>query len=257
MILEAAVRARGPGASTEVRVLPDLLAVATEAAGEVVRRATEAVAARGAFALALAGGNTPRALYALLADPAREYLGRLPWGRTHLFFGDERHVPPDHPDSNYRMTREALLSKVPVPADQVHRIRAELEAQRAAAEYEHELRGFFGRDPAFDLVLLGMGADGHTASLFPGTAALQERERWTAANWVENLGAHRITLTLPVFDRARAVVFLVSGGDKAAALARVLSVPAGEEPLPAARVRPLDGSLLWLVDRAAAANIRV
>ncbi len=240
----------------EVRVLADLAAVSAEAAGEVARRAGEAVAARGGFALALAGGGTPRGLYALLADPAREFLGRMPWGQTHLFFGDERHVPPDHPTSNYRMVREVLLSKVPVATAQVHRIPAELEVGRAAAEYERDLRSFFGRDPVFDLILLGMGPDGHTASLFPGTAVLEERERWVAASWVEKLRTHRITLTLPVFERARAVVFLVAGADKAAALAQVLSPRAAQEPLPAARVRPRDGSLLWLVDRDAAAALR-
>jgi 6-phosphogluconolactonase len=244
-------------APSEVRVLPDLPALSVAAAVEVVRAAEEAVAARGVFALALAGGSTPRALYALLADPTREFCGRMPWDRMHLFLGDERHVPADHPESNYRMVHLALLSKVPVPASHVHRVRAELEPDRAAAEYERELRSFFGREPSFDLVLLGMGADGHTASLFPGTAALEERERWVVATWVEKLRAHRITLTLPVLERARAVLFLVAGADKAPALARVLSPRAGEEPLPAARVRPAQGRLLWFVDRAAAVSLDV
>ncbi len=242
-------------ASPVVRVLPDLTALSAEAAAEVVRAAAEA--ARGVLALALAGGSTPRALYRLLADPAREFSSRMPWARVHLFFGDERDVPPDHPDSNYRMVRETLLARGPAAVAQVHRIHAELGADRAAAEYERELRSFFGSDPAFDLVLLGMGADGHTASLFPGTAALEERERWVVATWVERLRAHRITLTLPVLERARAVLFLVAGADKAPALARVLSPRAGEEPLPAARVRPAQGQLLWLVDRAAAAALHV
>ncbi len=243
-------------ASAEVRVLPDLATLSAEAAGEVTRAAGEAVAARGAFAIALAGGSTPSALYALLADPSREAFRRMPWSRTHVFFGDERHVPPDHPDSNYRMAHEALLSKVPVPPGQVHRIRAELEPAQAAAEYERELRRFFGSDPAFDLVLLGMGADGHTASLFPGTTALEERERWVAASWVQKLGANRITLTLPILGQARALVFLVAGADKAGALERVLSPSSAGESLPASRVRPVRGRLLWLVDRAAAERLR-
>jgi 6-phosphogluconolactonase len=239
-------------ARAELRVFPDLAALSAAAAEVVVERAAEAVAARGAFAVALSGGRTPRALYELLGDPGREFSRRVPWEKTHAFFGDERCVPPDHPDSNYGMARAALLARVPIPPGQVHRVRGELaDAGQAAAEYEQAMRDFFGEDPVFDLVVLGMGSDGHTASLFPGSAALSERERWVAAPFVEGIGAHRITLTLPVLGRSRAAVFLVAGADKAAALARALGEgPAGERP-PAARVRP-SGALLWLADRAAA-----
>ena len=213
------------------------------------------MAARGAFTLALPGGTTPGALYALLADPAAALAARMPWERTQVFFGDERHVPPGHPDSNYGMAREALLARVPVPAENVHRIRGELpDAAGAAAAYERELRAVLGPVPVLDLMLLGLGEDGHTASLFPGSPALEERERWVVAAWVERLGAWRITLTLPVLERAREVVFLVCGAGKAAALRRALRGTAEDKPVPAARVRPRDGRTLWLADRAAAAS---
>jgi len=239
-----------------LRVLSGPAEVAAAGAAEVLARAGEAVAARGAFALALSGGTTPRALYALLAEPAGAFAARMPWPRTQVFFGDERHVPPDHPDSNFRMAQEALLARVPIPAENVHRIRGELpDAAGAAAAYEGELRAVLGSDPALDLVLLGLGEDGHTASLFPGSPALEERERWVAAAWVEGLGAWRITLTLPVLERAREVVFLVAGASKAEALRRALRGGAQPEPVPAARVRPREGRLLWLADRAAAASL--
>jgi 6-phosphogluconolactonase len=243
-------------AEPALRVLPGPADVAAEAAAEVAARAAEAVAARGAFTLALSGGSTPRALYALLADPARAFAARMPWGSTQILFGDERHVPPGHADSNFRMAREALLARVPVPAENVHRIRGELpDAAEAAAEYASELRAVLGGVPEIDLVLLGLGEDGHTASLFPGSPALDERERWVAAPWVERLGAFRITLTLPVLERAREVLFLVAGAAKAAALQSALQGSRGAEPVPAARVRPRDGRLLWLADSAAAARL--
>jgi 6-phosphogluconolactonase len=239
----------------ELRVLAGPAEVAAEAAREVLARAGEAVAARGAFSLALSGGSTPRALYALLGDPAGAYAARMPWDRTRVFFGDERHVPPTHPDSNFRMASEALLAHVPIPVASVHRMRGELpDAGEAAAAYERELRAVLGEAPVLDLVLLGLGEDGHTASLFPGSPALDERERWVAAPWVERLGAWRITLTLPVLERAREVVFLVAGAAKAAPLRRALRRE-GAEPVPAARVRPREGRLLWLADRAAAASL--
>lgn len=238
-----------------VRRVADPEALARAAAGELVRVATRAVGERDAFALALAGGETPRRLYELLADPREPFRDRIAWSRTHVFFGDERPVPPDHRDSNFRMAREALLGRV--PAASVHRIRGEDPA--AAEEYEAELRRFFAipageAPPRLDLVLLGLGTDAHTASLFPRSPALEERRRWVAAPFVERLGTRRITLTLPILDRARAVLFLVSGGDKAEALARVLEPAAGEELPPAARVRP-EGEILWFVDRAAASRL--
>lgn len=240
-----------------LRRVADAEAVARAAAEEVVDAAVRAVDARGRFTVALAGGSTPGRLYALLADRDASFRARLPWEKTHVFFGDERHVPPDHPESNYRMAREALLAHVPVAS--VHRMSGEEpNLASAATRYESELERFFGasaaRDPPprLDLVLLGLGPDGHTASLFPGSAALRERRRWVIAPFVERLGVHRITLTLPIIDRARAVLFLVSGADKADALARAFEP--GAVPPPAALVCPETGPL-WIADEAAAARV--
>jgi 6-phosphogluconolactonase len=245
-----------------VRVAPDAPALMRLAAGEVVRRSEAALAARGRFAIALSGGTTPEGLYALLAEPAEPFRARVRWESTHVFFGDERHVPPDHPDSNYRMARATLLGKVPIPPENVHRMRAELDAPTAAREYEAELLRVLGAGPEgparglprLDLVLLGLGADGHTASLFPGSEALAERARLAVAPWVEHLHSHRITLTLPALGAARAIAFMVSGTGKASRVADVLEGPGAS--LPAGRVRPLDGDLLWLVDAPAAALLR-
>lgn len=239
-----------------LRQLPDAEAVARAAADEVVGAAARAVAARGWFSLALAGGATPRRLYALLADPRAPFRARVPWGLTHVFFGDERPVPPGHPESNYRMAKEALLDHVPVAS--VHRIHG--EEAGAGEAYERELRSFFGvpaggAPPRLDLVLLGLGADGHTASLFPGSAALGETSRWVVDTLVDRLGTRRTTLTLPVLNSALAIVFLVSGAEKAPALRRVLGPADGEDRSPAARVRPERGSVLWLADRAAAGGL--
>ncbi|HEX3557275.1 MAG TPA: 6-phosphogluconolactonase [Thermoanaerobaculia bacterium] len=222
------------------------------AAEEVARRAEEAVRERGLFAWALSGGSTPRDLYRALASPP--YRDRLPWSSVHVFWGDERHVPPDHPDSNFRMAREAMLDAVPLPAENVHRIRAEEpDAAVAAAAYEAELRAFFhlapGEWPRFDLVLLGLGKDAHTASLFPGSPAVHESERLVVAPWVEAQSTFRITLTPPVLNHARLTAFLVSGDDKAEPLRAVLEGPRDPERYPAQIVA---GNRLWLVDRAAA-----
>lgn len=251
----------GPGVT--VRVLPDAAALAHAAAEEVVGRVVDAVATRGVATVALAGGSTPRACYALLAAENGPHRARVPWAALHVFWGDERHVGPDHADSNYRMARETLLARVPLPETNVHRVPAEdPDAALAAARYEREVLGFFasrgllaaGR-PRFDLVLLGMGADGHTASLFPGTAAVRETERVVAALWVPRLGAHRVTLTPPILNAAAAVVFLVAGADKAGTLAAVLEGPRQPDLYPSQAVRPASGALVWLVDRAAAARL--
>ncbi len=243
-----------------LRRVVDAEAVAWAAAEELAGAAARALDERGRFTVALSGGSTPRRLYELLADGGGPFRGRLRWDRIHVFFGDERHVPPDHPDSNYRMARETLLEHVS-PAS-VHRMLGELpDAAAAAASYEAELERFFGLavgddpPPGLDLVLLGLGPDGHTASLFPGSAAVGERRRWAVASFVERLGTHRITLTLPVLDRAREVLFVVAGAEKAAAVAQVFAeVPASPMP-PAALVRPEAGTLLWIVDRAAATGV--
>ncbi len=234
-----------------IRVLEDAAAVAREACDLVIAAAQEAVAKRGRFTLALSGGSTPKALYKLLAEHPE-----LPWANIELYFGDERSVPPDNPDSNARMAREALTRMSFVPEARVHRIRAELPAREAAADYEKTLRAQFPHVafPRFDLILLGMGPDGHTASLFPHTAALHERDAWVAANWVEKLSTNRITLTYPVLNAAEHVLFLIAGADKAPALKQVLEGDALVEDYPSCGVKPA-GQLTFLLDEAAAAEL--
>lgn len=239
----------------EIRVLNTSADLFRAAAEEFAAIARAAVAARGQFTVALAGGSTPRGLYSLLAS---DYLDTLPWKQSFLFWNDERHVPPTDPASNFSMAEEALLSKVAVPRQNVFRVLAENpDAAAAALAYEQTLRDFFastpGQFPRFDLILLGMGPDGHTASLFPGSAGLHQHERLVIANWVEKFQTDRITFTLPLLNAAANVVFLVSGPDKAAMLPQVLG-PALQPPLPAQLVLPADGRLLWMVDRAAAGN---
>jgi 6-phosphogluconolactonase len=234
-----------------VRVAADAAALAGLAAEEIVRRAAEAVRARGRFLWSLAGGGTPRAAYARLAA-ARD---AVPWDKVHVFFGDERCVPPDHPDSNYRMAHQALLSRVPLAAANVHRIRGEDDPAAAAAACEAELRAAAGAGPGavprLDLALLGMGPDGHVASLFPGSAALRERARLAVA--VPRPSGRGVTLTLPVLNAARAVLLLVAGAEKAERVREVLAGE-GDPELPARLVRP-SGELLWLLDEAAAARL--
>lgn len=242
--------------SHDVQVFDDAESVARAAAESFVQLAREAVEARGAFSVALSGGTTPRRVYELLASD--EYGGRVEWPKAHVFFGDERTVPPDHADSNYRMAREALLSRVPIPTENVHRIEGLGDAAANASDYESVMRGFFGDAdwPRFDLVFLGMGDDGHTASLFPETSALGDARAWVAANWVEKLGAWRITLTAPAINAARRVVFLVTGASKAERLAEVLNGAHDPTRLPSQMIRPREGELTWYVDRAAAAKLR-
>ncbi len=245
-----------------VEIFPDAAAL-TQAAGRYfVRLAQEAVAARGVFTVALSGGTSPKGLYRLLAADAG-LRGAIPWGQTHFFFTDERHVPPDNAESNFRMANEALFQLLPAGATHVHRIPAELpDAGRVALEYADDLAGFFpghgrvaGGFPRFDFVLLGMGADGHTASLFPGTAALGETQRWVAANWVEKLKTHRITLTFPVLNNAAAIILFVAGPDKAPMVAEVLERTADAPRYPVQLLRPSDGTKRWMLDQAAAAQI--
>jgi 6-phosphogluconolactonase len=250
-------RGRAVSELVELRRLTTPQDLFQAAAEEVLRAATRAVAERGRFTIALSGGSTPRNMYTLIAANAAT---SLPWDRMFFFFGDERHVPPDDPDSNYRMANESLLAKIPVPPANVFRIPAENPDANAAAEmYEQTLRRFFGLAPGefprFDLILLGIGPDGHTASLFPETAALQEKTRLVVANWVEKLNTSRITLTLPVLNHARCVAFLVSGIDKAAALHEVLEGKAPAEKYPSKLVQPSEGKLIWFVDRAAASEL--
>ncbi len=240
----------------ELKTFDDLDDLARGAAEEIAKSAEEAIAARGRFTIALSGGNTPKPAYRLLAEKPG-----IDWSRVHVFWGDDRHVPPDHPDSNFGMAHDALLSKVPIPLDNIHRMRTEKpDAERAAEEYAWTLRSAFGLDegewPRFDLVLMGIGVDAHTASLFPGSEAVRERSRLVIAPWVSSLGTFRITLTAPVFNHAALALFLVSGEEKAEALRAVLEGDLQPDRFPAQIVRPEEGKLLWLVDRAAARCLR-
>ena len=243
--------------SGQIRILTTPQELFAAAAEEVMRSATEAVAQHGRFTIALSGGSTPKNLYNLLATNART---SLPWDQMYFFFGDERHVPPTDPESNYRMASEAMLSKVPVPVANVFRFAAENpDAAAVADEYQKTIEKFFqlqsGAVPQFDLILLGMGPDGHTASLFPGTPGLHEKSRLVIANWVEKMKTHRLTLTLPVLNAGRCVTFLVSGTDKAGVLKTVLEENAPGEQYPAKLVQPADGKLIWFLDRAAASAL--
>lgn len=230
-----------------LRVLPDAGLLARAAADEVLR----AVHSAGdRFTLALSGGSTPKRLYQLLA--ADEYSSRLDWQRIHLFWGDERCVPPDDSASNYHLAQETLLDHVPILPENVHRIAGELEPAQAAALYDQHLGTFFGGLPRFDLILLGLGVDGHTASLFPLTPALQERIHYAVPSIAPVSPSHRVTVTLPVINAAARVLFLVSGADKADVLRRVFYGEPTPDELPAQLVQPVNGDCLWLVDTPAA-----
>jgi 6-phosphogluconolactonase len=245
----------GAGVEREIRILSDGAAIAQRAAQEFVQAAASAVREKGAFKVALAGGSTPKALYNLLTtDPTLR--SQVPWDKMHLFFGDERHVGPEHPDSNFRMASESIISKAPLKPEQVTRIKGEYpDAEQAALEYEKALREHFklknGEYPRFDLLLAGMGNEGHTLSLFPGTKALHANGRIVMRNWVGKLYTERITLTAPAASNAARIMFMVTGADKALALKAVLEGPYEPEQLPAQFLQPKDGKLLWLVDTAA------
>lgn len=238
-------------------VEPDAAALARRAAQYLVEMASEAVDARGQARIAISGGSTPKAAFHLLADANQPWRKRMPWDRLDLYWVDERTVPPTHPDSNYRMTREALLDHVPLPPERVHRMEGELDPEAAAARYESELRNSFrlegAESPRFDLVALGMGDDGHTASLFPHTAAIHEMGRLVAANQVPQKDTWRITLTWPVINHASSVFFLIAGADKAAVLRDVLTGPWDPERLPSQLIWPSSGILTLFLDMAAAA----
>ena len=235
-----------------INVLPDKIDLARAAAVHIMEVASHALLDRGRCSIALSGGSTPKAAYAMLAGVP------LDWKHIHVFWGDERCVTPEHPDSNYRMARLAFLGRIDIPPENIHRVRSERQPEQAAEVYEQELRSFFTsvEFPVFDLVLLGLGDDGHTASLFPGAPALDERERWVTV--VEHRQppvplVDRVSLTLPVINLARQVTFLVSGDTKAQRFQQVIRDPESKgSALPAQLVRPDNGNLLWLVDKAAA-----
>ena len=244
----------------DIRCLPDPAALFDAAATAFVQAAIDAVRWSGRFSVALAGGSTPRGVYSLLASDPR-LRNTMPWDRVDFFWGDERHVAPDDPESNYRMAHEAMLSRVAVSSARVHRVKSEHpDAAVVASWYEADVRASLGSLPGiprFDLILLGIGTDGHTASLFPGTSALSEHERLIVANWVEKVSAYRITMTLPLINAARAVLFIAAGEEKAETVRSILQPTGSATTLPAQLVRPVDGRLLWLLDAAAAKRIRV
>jgi 6-phosphogluconolactonase len=224
-------------------------------ADEFLRVGRTAIGAQGRFTVALSGGSTPRALYTLLAKDHTDFT----WARTHLFFGDERHVPPDHSDSNYRMVNESLLSRIQIPAENLHRVHTEnADAKQAAADYEAEIHKFFelrgGELPRFDLILLGLGPDGHTASLFPDSEGLKERSKLVVANWAEKFKTYRISFTFPVLNNSSEVIFLVSGSDKAEIVGQILTGN-NTPPFPAQQILPSNGKLLWMLDEAAASHL--
>lgn len=244
----------------EIQVFANSETLTQAAADEFVQRVHAAIQERGRFTIALSGGSTPKSLYTLLAT--QPWRNQIPWNLVHLFWGDERHVPPSDPSNNFRMTQERLLFHVPIPSENVHRIQAENpNAQAAAAQYEQDLKQFFQlgehQFPRFDLVLLGMGANGHTASLFPGTEAVHEQARLVVASWVEELNTDRITLTPPVLNHALEVIFFVTGAEKAATLKAVLEGTYQPDRLPAQIIRPTNGKVVWMIDQAAARLLEV
>lgn len=240
-------------APPRVEILSDADALVQRAAEHIVKAAKAAIQTKGRFDWALSGGSTPRTIYELLATPV--YAGQIEWSHAHVFWGDERCVPPNHAESNYRMAWEALLSRVAIPLENTHRMHGELPPEEAARDYVELLEIEFGKTfPRFDLVLLGLGTDGHTASLFPGSTALGVEGKSVAANYLADSDTWRLTLTFPVINASRQVIFLVSGVSKAGIVSRVLDKD-NAELLPAARVKPTNGDLLWLLDKAAAAHL--
>ena len=240
---------------SDIQIFEDTKALAQAAADHFVAASEEAIENRGRFMVALSGGSTPQETYSRLSDPM--LATKVSWRNVHLFWGDERCVPPEHPDSNYRMARKTMIQKVPIPQANVHRIQGELDPDMAADAYADKLRSVFGSEerPRFDLIFLGLGKDGHTASLFPGSLALRETEHWVLAVFSEALQAWRVTLTPPVLNSARQLSFLVLGKSKAERLKEVLEGEPQSEPLPAQLIQPLNGQVTWLVDQAAAGRL--
>jgi len=240
-------------------VSPNAEAVAAVAAQLFTDTAISAVSAKGVARIAISGGSTPKRMFTQLADPAKPYAAAVPWDKLELFWVDERCVPPDHADSNYKMTKAALLDHVPLPASRVHRMEGELDPAEASAKYESDIRNTFklegAETPAFDLILLGMGDDGHTASLFPHTEALHEMSLIVTPNHVPQKDTWRITLTLPVILHGKKVAFLIEGAGKAEILADVLLGAYDPESKPSQLIRPVSGELSLLLDSPAATKL--
>lgn len=236
-----------------ILIMADPDAVAEEAAGRFACAAVKYAAEAGRFTVAIPGGSSPVGMFERLASP--EYSSTVPWQMTHIFFTDERCVPPDHPDSNYRQAWEQLFSRVPIPDSNIHRFMAELPVEQAAAEYEKTLKSVLGDDLSLDIIILGMGQDTHTASLFPDSPALKEMDRLAAPNYIEKLGADRLTLTYPMINSSKQIIIIAFGQDKAGAVHEALS--GDQDPIkhPIQGVRPVYGRLLWLIDRAAAGDM--
>ena len=237
------------------QVYPDTTILHTAAANLFVKLAQTAVADHGHFTVALSGGSTPQQLYELLAQ--EPFCQQIPWQQVLVFWGDERHVPPDDPQSNQRMARLALLNKVPIPAENIIPMAYEASPEETARHYETQLyTRFNGQVPRFDLILLGLGTDGHTASLFPGTSAVTEKTRWTCTATPLGQTLTRITLTLPVINAAANILFLVAGESKAAVMGQI-AAQSHSQPLPAQLVNPVQGTLLWLLDKAAGQQLEI
>ncbi len=244
---------------SEIVILEDATALSFMAAEILVRCISETLHRKEQFSIALSGGSTPKALFSLLVED-NSFKNQIAWEKIHFFWGDERHVPPEDVQSNYRMANEMMLVRARVPTENIHRMPTEQsDAGKVAESYEQELQKFFkltaDQLPVFDFNLLGIGTDGHTASLFPGTRALSENRRLVVANWVEKFQTHRITMTVPVLNNANTIVFLVSGREKAQILQRILEGGHQPDQLPAQLIRPGKGRLLWLVDQAAASRL--
>ncbi len=233
-----------------IEIVADSGKLAGRAAEKFIEIANQAIERQGAFTIALSGGSTPKKLYELLAS--QEFSEQIDWAHVHLFFGDERNVPPDSDESNFKMANNAMFSRLnKLPETNIHRVMGEESAADAANDYEQKLKDFFHNElPRFDLILLGMGPDGHTASLFPDSPALEENVRWFVENWVEKFSAYRLTLTFPVINNASNVMFLVAGNDKTFVLNEVLH--GADNKYPSQKVNPLKGELLWLIDQSAA-----